>query len=316
LDKALGDVDQNNNEPDFDPVGSVLAEVPSTQPETPPKRLSRESRPREWTSCPREDTRQVVLTRTPGADERKDGATSVVSPNKGKIPQSSPHKHKSRHEKGRGILCLPAPPKVGDWPVAERRPSYHGEMLSSQWSIHVPQAPTVEFTASTPPLEDSQLFTSQSDTSQFQDADEDYRPLIGTWANIVERQEQASSAAAAAVSAALATLPAPVAAINAAASNVSAGGHERLLDGAYRRRSSDGPAVRRHLRRNNSSTAPLHWWSAPAVAYAMPYGLVSDIFLPKKKRVKDSRSFLHRVARLLSGTATTTFLSTAANSPP
>ena len=88
-------------------------------------------------------------------------------------------------------MRLPALPKVGDWPVAEHRPAYHGEMLASQWSIPVPQAPTVEFTASTPPLEDSQLFASQSETSQFQDADEDYRPLVGSWADIVEREEQA-----------------------------------------------------------------------------------------------------------------------------
>jgi len=41
LDRALGDADINNNESDFDPVGSVLAEVPSTQPETPSKHRSR-----------------------------------------------------------------------------------------------------------------------------------------------------------------------------------------------------------------------------------------------------------------------------------
>jgi len=94
-------------------------------------------------------------------------------------------------------------------------------MLAPQLSIPVPLVPTVEFTASTPPLEDSQLFASQSETSQFQDADEDYRPLTGSWGDIVEQEEQANSAAAAAVSAVLASLPIPVAAINAAAGDTT-----------------------------------------------------------------------------------------------
>ena len=34
LDGALAGIDENNNDPDFDPVSTVLAEVPSTQPTT------------------------------------------------------------------------------------------------------------------------------------------------------------------------------------------------------------------------------------------------------------------------------------------
>ena len=211
LDRALDDIDINNNEPDFDPLGSVLAEVPSTKPETPPKRHSRESRSCEPTSRPREDTRQVVLAESSKAEGRTDEATSVASPGKGKPLPSSSHRHKSRHERGRGILHLPAPPKVGERSTPERRPEHYGEML----------APTVEFMASTPPLEDSQLFASESENSQFQDADEDYRPLTGTWADTVEREEQANSAAAAAVSAALVSLPMPVAALSAAAGDAT-----------------------------------------------------------------------------------------------
>jgi len=222
LDKAVAGIDANNSEPDFDPVGSVLAEVPSTQPETPPSHQSHESRPRERASRPREDTRQVVLARIPNADGRTDEATGTASPDKGKTPLSPSHKRKSCQDKGRGILRKPAPTKVGQWPATKHRPSCYGEMLASQWAILVPQTPSVEFTAPTPPLEDSQLFSSQSETSQFQDVDEDYRPLTGLWSDIVEREEQASSTAATTVSAALATLPAPVAAINATASDVPA----------------------------------------------------------------------------------------------
>jgi len=51
------------------------------------------------------------------------------------------------------------------------------------------------------------------ESSQFADADEDFRPLTGRWSDIVEEEERAT-AAAAAVSAALATLPLPVETIN------------------------------------------------------------------------------------------------------
>ena len=81
----------------------------------------------------------------------------------------------------------------------------------------MPPTPIVEYTAPTPPLEDSQLFWSQPESSQFQDADENYRPLTGRWSDIVEQEERANLAAAAAVSAALATLPMLVVMINTTA---------------------------------------------------------------------------------------------------
>ena len=52
LDEALAHTDANNNERDFHPVVSVLTEVPSTQPETPPTRRPRESRSRRRSSRP------------------------------------------------------------------------------------------------------------------------------------------------------------------------------------------------------------------------------------------------------------------------
>jgi len=84
----------------------------------------------------------------------------------------------------------------------------------------VPPTPLVTYRAPTPPLEDSQLFSSQPESSQFADADEDFRPLTGRWSDIVEEEERAT-AAAAAVSAALATLPLPVENINVTVSTPS-----------------------------------------------------------------------------------------------
>jgi len=49
--------------------------------------------------------------------------------------------------------------------------------------------PIVEYRAPTPPLKDSQLFSSQPESSQFTDADEDFRPLTGRWSDIVEQEE-------------------------------------------------------------------------------------------------------------------------------
>ena len=77
----------------------------------------------------------------------------------------------------------------------------------------MPPTPLVTYRVQTPPLEDSQLFSSQPESSQFADADEDFRPLTGRWSDIVEEEKRASAAAAAA-SAALATLPLPVETIN------------------------------------------------------------------------------------------------------
>ena len=225
LDEAIARTDINNNELDFDPITSVLTEMLSTQPETPPARRPRESRSRRRTSRHREDTREVILMESTRARDRMDEVTDATSPigsRQGSTPPLTSHGFRPRHGRGRGLLCLPAPPKLGRTPAPGSRSSQYGKLTASQWAIPVPQAPIFEFTASTPPLEDSQVFTSQSETSQFQDADEDYRPLTGTWGDIVEREEQAAqSAAAAAVSTALATPPEPVAAINAQSSIVS-----------------------------------------------------------------------------------------------
>ena len=119
-------------------------------------------------------------------------------------PPASPGS-KSRRPcgRGRGLLRLPAPPRVMDEPPTPR------------WEIPVPPTPLVTYRAPTPPLEDSQLFSSQPESSQFADTDEDFRPLTGRWSDIVEEEERATvAAAAAAVSAALATLPLPVENIN------------------------------------------------------------------------------------------------------
>jgi len=73
--------------------------------------------------------------------------------------------------------------------VPGRRPPPSDELLPPQWVIQVPPTPTVEYRAPTPLLEDSQLFSSQPESSQFTDADEDFRPLTGRWSDIVEQEE-------------------------------------------------------------------------------------------------------------------------------
>ena len=47
----------------------------------------------------------------------------------------------------------------------------------------MPQTPIVTYRAPTPPLEDSQLFSSQPESSQFADADEHFRPLTRLTSN-------------------------------------------------------------------------------------------------------------------------------------
>jgi len=100
-----------------------------------------------------------------------------------------------------------------DEPALGRRLPSMDELPPPRWAIQVPQTPIVTYRAQTPPLEDSQLFWSQPESSQFADTDEDFRPLTGRWSDIVEEEERAS-AAAAAVSAALVTLPHLVETIN------------------------------------------------------------------------------------------------------
>ena len=127
-------------------------------------------------------------------------------------PKSRPKRPRGR---GRGLLRLPAPPRVMDEPALGRRHPSVDEPPIPTWEIPVPPAPLVVYRAPTPPLEDSQLFSSQPESSQFSNADEDFRPLTGRWSDIVEEEERATVAAtAAAVSAALATLPLPVENIN------------------------------------------------------------------------------------------------------
>jgi len=135
-------------------------------------------------------------------------------------PPSTSRESETHLPKGTGILRLKAPPKVGRDLAPERQPPPVADLPLPQWAIYVPPPPTVEYRAATPPLEDSQLFASQPESSQVPDLDEDYRPLTESWSDIVEQEEQAASAAAAAVSAALATLPEPVAAINATAGEI------------------------------------------------------------------------------------------------
>ena len=70
-----------------------------------------------------------------------------------------------------------------------------------QWTIEVPPPVPVEFWADTLILtigaqEQGNRMPLTPDV--FQDADVDYRPLIGSWGDIVERKERAAAAAAAA----------------------------------------------------------------------------------------------------------------------
>jgi len=118
---------------------------------------------------------------------------------------------------------LKAPPRMTDEPALGRRHPSTDEPPTPRWEIPVPPTPLVVYRAPTPPLEDSQLFSSQPESSQFANADEDFRPLTGRWSDIVEEEERATvAAAAAAVSAALATLPLPVENINVTVSAPSA----------------------------------------------------------------------------------------------
>ena len=94
LDEAIARTDVNNNERDFDPVTSVLTEVPSTQPETPPARRPRESRSRRRASRHRDDTREVVLMRPTRDRDRMDevtGAASSTGSRQGSTPPSASH---------------------------------------------------------------------------------------------------------------------------------------------------------------------------------------------------------------------------------
>ena len=87
LDGALVEIDRSNNDPDFDPVSTVLAEVPSTQPttlRTPPRR---------------------VVRKVEGAEYRLPAPPTASTP----MP-ALPTLGRTR---GRGILRLAAPPQSG-----------------------------------------------------------------------------------------------------------------------------------------------------------------------------------------------------------
>jgi len=175
LDEAVARTDFNNNDREPDPVVSVLTEVPSTQLATPPPPCQRESRPREVTS-------KIATARTQSSKGRRPTykVVGTTSPTVHVPPATTPAPSHTvgSYPVGRDILRLRAPPKVARVPAPRRRPPPCSEPSEPQWVLPVPPMTTVEFTAPTLPLEDSQLFSLQPEASQFQDADEDYRPLV------------------------------------------------------------------------------------------------------------------------------------------
>ena len=156
----------------------VLAIVPSTQPPSP-------------RTPPRRVTRRRVETRDDGFRRPAQPLTPV--------PESTAQT--TARGRGRGILRLPAPPKLARTPASRRRPPVCGTLLPpTQWAIQVPEPPVVEYRALTPTILEQEpeqgnrlLLTPEV----FQDVD--YRPLTGSWADIVawEEQEQAAAAATA-----------------------------------------------------------------------------------------------------------------------
>jgi len=105
---------------------------------------------------------------------------------------------------GRGILHLRAPPKLARAPASRRQPPPCTVVPLPQWTIEVPAPTPVEFRAETPILSG----TAQEPTNRlpltsdiFQDADVDYWPLTGSWADIVAQVEQAATASASVTSA-------------------------------------------------------------------------------------------------------------------
>jgi len=107
--------------------------------------------------------------------------------------------------RGRGILRLPALPKVAIVPTPGSRPQPRDTGLLPQLAQEVPPPPVVEFRAETPMVFDTPL---ESDNHLpptpyvFQSADEDFRPLATSWADIMDQEERAAAAAATAASSA------------------------------------------------------------------------------------------------------------------
>ena len=203
LDRSLV-VTIDNDGPDVDSVEFEMNFL-STQP----LEFAQDAPAPEPTPGPSTDARQVE--RRVRGDWKDLGSGSAPSDTHAEAtvmpPPASPGS-KSRRPRGRGLLRIKMPYKTTDEPAVGRRPLSMDEPPTPQWEIPVPPTPLVTYRAPTPPLEDSQLFSSQPESSQFTDADEDFRPLTGRWSDIVEEEERAT-AAAAAVSAALATLPLP-----------------------------------------------------------------------------------------------------------
>jgi len=208
LDRALS-VTIDNDGPDLDTVELEMGFL-STQV----LEFARDAPASEPTTGPSKDTRKVERRSKGGQKGQETSSAPSDTHAKATVmpPPASPGS-KSRRPRGRGLLCLRAPPKMTDEPALGRRPLSMDEPPTPQWEIPVPPTPLVTYRAPTPPLEDSQLFSSQPESSQFADADEDFRPLTGRWSDIVEEEERAM-AATAAVSAVLATLPLPVETIN------------------------------------------------------------------------------------------------------
>jgi len=170
LDGALAEIERNNNDPDFDPVSTVLAEVPSTQPTalpTPPRR---------------------VVRKVEGAKHRLPAPPTASTP----MP-ALPTLGRTR---GRRILHLAAPPKMAR--VSARREPAQYFVPPSPWAFEVPPQPSIEFRAETPmvvdtPMEQGNRFPSTPDP--FQDTDEDFCPLIASWGDIMEQEDRAAAAA-------------------------------------------------------------------------------------------------------------------------
>jgi len=157
----------------------VLTVVPSTQPDPSQTPLRRSAR------------------RYGG---RRPGRSQLSDPSTAPAPPPSLWAEDQRPTVGRGILRLRAPPKLDRTPATRRRPPPCSIVPLPQWTIEVPPPVPVEFRADTPIL----TVNAQDQGNRmpltpdvFQDTDVDYRPLTGTWGDIVEREERAAAAAAA-----------------------------------------------------------------------------------------------------------------------
>jgi len=104
-------------------------------------------------------------------------------------------------DRGRGILRLRAPPKMARTPASRLRPPPCSTLLPPQWALEMPVPPSVEFRALTPAaleLDPGSGNRMPLTPEVFLDMDVDYRPLTGSWANIVAQEERTAAAAAAA----------------------------------------------------------------------------------------------------------------------